>query len=285
MSALSQEVGTAAQTACHSTYGRLIVGREAFMYEIDLAGKAALVTGSSRGIGRMSALYLARAGCDVIVNYATDREPGESTCDEIRALGRKAHLVQCDVGDSEAVERLVAEGIATFGKLDILVNNAGGGVAKGAEGVTDDVYDKVFNINVRAYVAASRSVLPQMKKLGWGRIICISSVVGRSGKAFIGTSPAYAGAKGAVISYTRSMARELGGFGITANCVCPGWIDYPGKKRNVDPELRKSAIEQMPMGRVGSDHDVAGAVLYLASPLADYVTGVSLDVNGGLYMA
>jgi NAD(P)-dependent dehydrogenase (short-subunit alcohol dehydrogenase family) len=255
------------------------------MFEIDLSNKVALVTGSSRGIGRMSALYLARAGCDVVVNYATDRAPGERTCEEIRELGRRAHLVQCDVSNPAGVERLVGEGVDAFGKIDILVNNAGGGVAKTAEHVTDDVYDQVFDINVRAYVAACRAVLPKMKTLGWGRIICISSVVGRSGKAFIGTSPAYAGAKGAVISYTRSMARELGGFGITANCICPGWIDYPGKKRNVDPKLRESAIEQMPMGRVGSDHDIAGAVLYLASPLADYVTGVSLDVNGGLYMA
>lgn len=255
------------------------------MYGIDLENRVALVTGSSRGIGRMSALYLARAGCDVVVNYATDRESGERTCEEIREFGRRAHLVQCDVSDSDAVERLVAEGVATFGKIDILVNNAGGGVAKGPEDVTDDVYDKVFDVNVRAYVAASRAVLPQMKPLGWGRIICISSVVGRSGKAFIGTSPAYAGAKGAVISYTRSMARDVGGHGITANCVCPGWIDYPGKGRKVTPELRADAIAQMPVGRVGSDHDIAGAVLYLASPLADYVTGVSLDVNGGLYMA
>ena len=252
---------------------------------LDLAGKTALVTGSSRGIGRMSALYLAKAGCDVVINYAQDRESGERTCEEVREHGRKAHLVQCDVSDSASVEAMVQEGIATFGKIDILVNNAGGGVGVGAVGVTDEIYDKVFDVNVRAYVAASRSVLPTMKTLGWGRIICISSVVGRSGKAFIGTSPAYAGGKGAVIGYTRSMARELGAFGITANCICPGWIDYPGKKRNVPPGLRESAITEMPMGRVGSDHDIAGAVLYLASVLADYVTGVSLDVNGGLYMA
>jgi len=255
------------------------------MFNIDMAGKAALVTGSSRGIGRQSALYLARAGCDVVINYASDRGPGEGTCREIEAMGRKAHLVQCNVSDPEAVEAMVREGVEAFGKIDILVNNAGGGVAAGAADVTDPVYDKVFDVNVRAFVAASRAVLPQMRTLGWGRIICISSVVGRSGKAFIGTSPAYAGAKGAVIGYARSMAREYGNSGITVNCICPGWIDYPGKKRNVAPELREKAITEMPMGRVGSDHDIAGAVLYLASPLADYVTGVSLDVNGGLYMA
>ena len=255
------------------------------MFGIDLKGKAALVTGSSRGIGRMSALYLAQAGCDVVINSGSDRETGERTCEEARAHGVRAHLVHGDVADPAFVTAMVEEGIATFGKLDIVVNNAGGGVNKTAEHVTDEVYDKVFDVNVRAYVAAARAAIPQMKTLGWGRIVCISSVVGRSGKAFIGTSPAYAGAKGAVLSYSRSMARELGAFGITVNCICPGWVDYPGKKRNVAPELRADAIAQMPMGRVGSDHDIAGAVLYLASPLADYVTGVSLDVNGGLYMA
>ncbi|HEY4200608.1 MAG TPA: 3-oxoacyl-ACP reductase family protein [Devosiaceae bacterium] len=255
------------------------------MFNINLANKVALVTGSSRGIGRMCALYLAEAGCNVVVNYANDRAAGERTVAEIEAFGVKAHLVQCDVSDSKAVEAMVAEGIAVFGKVDILVNNAGVGVGKGAEETTDEILDRVFGVNVRAYAAACRAVLPSMKTLGWGRIVCISSVVGRSGKAFIGTSPAYAGAKGAVLSYSRAMAREFGGTGITVNCVCPGWIDYPGKNRVVTPELRASAIAQMPVGRVGDDRDVAGAVLYLSSPLADYVTGVSLDVNGGLYMA
>jgi 3-oxoacyl-[acyl-carrier protein] reductase len=255
------------------------------MFAIDLKGKAALVTGSSRGIGRMCALYLAKAGCDVVVNYTANREAAEATAEEIRGHGVRAHIVQCDVADSSAVEAMVAEGLGVFGKLDILVSNAGVGVGKGAEETTDAILDKVFDVNVRAYAAACRAALPQMKTLGWGRIVCISSVVGRSGKAFIGTSPAYAGAKGAVISYSRSMAREFGPVGITVNCVCPGWVDYPGKNRVVTPELRASAIAQMPVGRVGSDHDVAGAVLYLCSPLADYVTGATLDVNGGLYMA
>lgn len=255
------------------------------MISIDLSGHVAMVTGSSRGIGRTSALLLARAGAKVVINYKSDRDAGERTAEEIAALGSEALLVQCDVRDTGAIESMAQAGISRFGKIDILVNNAGVGIAKPADQLSDADYDVVFDVNVKAYVAAARAVLPQMKTLGWGRIICISSVAGRSGKAFIGTSPAYAGAKGAVISYSRSMARESGPFGITVNSICPGWIDWDGKGRIVAPELRERAISEMPMNRVGSDHDVAGAVLFLASDFASYVTGATLDVNGGLYMA
>ncbi|RUT34793.1 SDR family oxidoreductase [Arsenicitalea aurantiaca] len=255
------------------------------MIDIDLSGHVAMVTGSSRGIGRASALLLAKAGARVVINYKSNREAGERTVAEIEAAGSEALLVQCDVGDTSSIAAMAEAGQARFGTIDILVNNAGGGIAKPADQLSDDEYEYVFDVNVRAYVAAARAVLPAMKAAGWGRIICISSVAGRSGKAFIGTSPAYAGAKGAVISYSRSMARECGPFGITVNTICPGWIDWEGKGRVVDPDLRAGAIAQMPMGRVGSDADVAGSVLFLASDYASYITGVALDVNGGLYMA
>lgn len=255
------------------------------MVPIDLSGKAAVVTGSSRGIGRACALILAQAGADVAINYATNRDAGEATLSEIRALGRKATLTQCDVADSAQVEAMVRAAESTFGGVDILVNNAGIGSAKSAEQVSDEEYKQVFDINVRAYVAAVRVALTGMKQRRHGRVICIASVTGRSGRGFIGTSPSYAGSKGAVISYTRALAREAGPFGITANCICPGWIDWEGKDRKVAPELRARAVSEMPIGRVGSDADVAGACLYLASDYASYVTGVSLDVNGGLYMA
>lgn len=255
------------------------------MIPIDLSGHVAMVTGSSRGIGRTAALRLAQAGAKVVLNYKSNREAGEATAAEIAALGSQAELVQCDVADTGAIAAMAEAGIKRFGRIDILVNNAGGGIAKPADQLTDADYEFVFDVNVKAYVAAARAVLPQMKSLGWGRIICISSVAGRSGKAFIGTSPAYAGAKGAVIAYSRSMARECGEYGITVNTICPGWIDWTGKNRVVAPELRAAAIAQMPMGRVGSDADIGDAVLFLASDMAGYITGVSLDVNGGLYMA
>jgi 3-oxoacyl-[acyl-carrier protein] reductase len=255
------------------------------MLPVDLSGQVAVVTGSSRGIGRRCALFLAEAGADVVVNYAKDRQAGEATAREIEGFGRKSLLVQCDVGDSAAVDAMMRDAEDTFGHVDILVSNAGGGVNKTADQLTDADYEYVFNLNVRAYVAAVRGVLPGMKARRRGRIICIASVTGRSGRGFIGTSPSYAGAKGALISYTRSLAREAGPFSITANCICPGWIDWDGIPRKVEPELRARAISEMPLGRVGTDFDVAGAALFLASNYASYITGVSLDVNGGLYMA
>lgn len=255
------------------------------MTEIDLTGRVAMVTGSSRGIGRAAALSLAQAGARIVLNYKADREAGERTAAEISQLGSEALLVRCDVADTASIQSMADAGVARFGKIDILVNNAGGSIAKAADQLTDADYDFVFDINVKAYVAAARAVLPRMKRLGWGRIICISSVAGRSGKAFIGTSPAYAGAKGAVIAYSRSMARECGPFGITVNTICPGWVEWEGKGRSVPPQLLADAISQMPMGRVGTDADIAGAVLFLASDLASYITGIALDVNGGLYMA
>jgi 3-oxoacyl-[acyl-carrier protein] reductase len=255
------------------------------MISIDLTGQVALVTGSSRGIGRACALVLARAGADIVVNYVANRAAGEATARDVEALGRRALLVQCDVAKSGEVGGMVQRAADAFGHVDILVNNAGAGMAKAADQLTDADYEQAFDVNVRAYVAAVRGVLPGMKARRRGRIICIASMVGRSGRGFNSTSPSYAGAKGAVIAYTRSLAREAGPYSITANCVCPGWIDWDGKDRKVTAEVRARALAEMPLGRFGSDADVAGAVLFLASEHASYITGVSLDVNGGAYMA
>lgn len=255
------------------------------MLNIDLSGHVAMVTGSSRGIGRAAALKLAQAGAKVVINYKSDLQAGEATAAAIAGLGSEALLVRCDVADTKAIDAMADAGLARFGKIDILVNNAGISMAKAADVISNEDYEIVFDINVRAYVAAASAVLPQMKNLGWGRIICISSLAGRSGRAFISTSPAYSAAKGAVIAYSRSMAGECGDRGITVNSICPGWIDWEGKDRVVSPEFKAAAIRQMPLNRVGTDDDVAGAVLFLASDLASYVTGIALDVNGGLYMA
>lgn len=255
------------------------------MVPIDLSGKVALITASSRGIGRASALLLARAGAKVVINYKSDRAAADATAERVKAAGSEPLMIQCDVADTDQIDAMVRQTLAAWDRIDILVNNAGGGIARLATELSDEEYKRVFDLNVRAYVATARAVLPGMKERRGGRVICISSVAGRSGKAFIGTSPAYAGAKGAVIAYTRSMARECGPFGITVNTICPGWIDWEQKHAHAPQEVREGAIKEMPLGRTGTDEDVAGAVLFLASDLSSYLTGVSLDVNGGLYMA
>lgn len=258
------------------------------MFPIDLSGKVALVTGSARGIGRTSALWLAKAGCDLVVTWASNRDAGEALVLEVEGLGRKAVLQRCDVADTAQIDATVAAGLERFGRIDILVANAGAGIATPVTETPDAEHERVFGVNVRGFMATARAVLPGMKERRSGRIIAISSVVGRSGRAFRSTSPTYAGSKAAMLGYVKGMAIECGPYDVTANAICPGWIDWSdawGEKHGAAPaELREKAKGLIPLGRTGTDEDIAGAVLYLASPLASYVTGVSLDVNGGLYM-
>ena len=158
------------------------------------------------------------------------------------------------------------------------------GTAKPITETSDAEFARVFDLNVRGFLATARAVLPGMKARRSGKVIAISSATGRSGKAFRSPSPTYAGAKAALIGYAKGLAREGAPFGITANCVCPGWIDWGTKHAAAPPEVRAQALREIALGRTGTPEDVAGAVLFLASSLGDYVTGATIDVNGGLYM-
>jgi 3-oxoacyl-[acyl-carrier protein] reductase len=255
------------------------------VFALDLSGRAAIVTASSRGIGAASAIALARAGCDVCVNFRADGDAAEGVAAAIRAAGRRALVVQADAADSAAVAAMVARAQDSFGRLDIVVSNAGAGTRVPMHEITDDEYRRVFDINVKGFVALARAALPAMRAARAGRIIAMSSIVGRSGKAFMSPSPTYAGAKAALIGYVRGLAREVGGFGITVNAVCPGWVDWGSKHAAAPAAVRASALSQIPLGRTGTADDIANAVVFLASDQAAYLTGVSLDVNGGLYMA
>jgi NAD(P)-dependent dehydrogenase (short-subunit alcohol dehydrogenase family) len=255
------------------------------VFSLDLTGRAAIVTAGSRGIGAAACLALARAGCDVAINYRADAASAQKVAEAVRAEGRRAVVLQGDVADSAAVAAMVDAAQREFGRLDIVVSNAGAGTKVPMHEITDDEYRRVFDINVKGFVALSRAALPAMRAAKAGRIIAVSSVVGRSGKAFMSPSPTYAGAKAALIGYVRGLAREVGGLGITVNAVCPGWVDWGSKHAAAPAEVRDSAISQIPLGRTGTPEDVANAIVFLASDQASYLTGVSLDVNGGLYMA
>ena len=254
------------------------------MLQIDLSGKVAFVTASSRGIGRGIAEMLGRAGANVVVTWVTDEKGAAETARAVEAGGGGALVVRCDVTDSRGVDAAVAQAVARWGKVDILVSNAGVGTAKQTAETTDEEYARVFDLNVRGFVATTRAVVPGMKQRRFGRVIAIGSVTGRSGKAFRSSSPTYAGAKAALIGYCKGLAREGAPFGITANCVCPGWIDWGDKHAAAPAEVRAQALREIVLGRTGTPEDVAGAVLFLASSLGDYVTGATIDVNGGLYM-
>ncbi|MGG5818314.1 SDR family NAD(P)-dependent oxidoreductase [Falsiroseomonas sp. HW251] len=255
------------------------------MFALDLTGRAAIVTAGSRGIGAAACVALAKAGADVAINYKASEAEAQRVADAVRAEGRRALVLQGDVADSAAVTAMVAAAQREFGRLDIVVSNAGAGTRVPMHEITDDEYRRVFDINVKGFVALSRAALPAMREARAGRIIAVSSIVGRSGKAFMSPSPTYAGAKAALIGYVRGLAREVGGFGITVNAVCPGWVDWGSKHAAAPAEVRASAISQIPLGRTGTADDIANAIVFLASDQAAYLTGVSLDVNGGLYMA
>ena len=254
------------------------------MLALSLEGKVALVTASSRGIGRGIALMLARAGARVVVTWTADRAAGEATAREVEALGSEALLVHCDVTDSAEIDAIAKQAIARWGRIDVCVHNAGVGTAKPMTETTDEEYARVFDLNVRGYVATTRAVLPGMKARRSGRIIAISSVTGRTGKAFRSPSPTYAGCKAALIGYTKGLARECAPYDVTVNCVCPGWIDWGTKHAAAPAEVRARALSEIALGRTATPEDVAGAVVWLASDLASYVTGATIDVNGGLYM-
>jgi 3-oxoacyl-[acyl-carrier protein] reductase len=255
------------------------------MFALDLTGRAALVTAGSRGIGAATCVALAKAGCDVAVNYRSSEADAARVAEAVRAEGRRAVVLQGDVADSAAVAAMVEAAQRAFGRLDIVVSNAGAGTKVPMHEITDDEYRRVFDINVKGFVALARAALPAMRAAKAGRIIAVSSIVGRSGKAFMSPSPTYAGAKAALIGYVRGLAREVGSFGITVNAVCPGWVDWGTKHAAAPAEVRASAISQIPLGRTGTAEDIANAIVFLASDQAGYLTGVSLDVNGGLYMA
>jgi 3-oxoacyl-[acyl-carrier protein] reductase len=248
---------------------------------IDLSGKQALVTGSSRGLGASMARRLAAAGAAVAVHYAAGADRATAIVGEIEAAGGRAIAVGGDFHDAAAVEHALAEAQQRLGGIDILVNNVGREEQLGPALELDwDAYQGILDLNVRAAYLASRAVVPGMRERRWGRIINILSMAAHGmphGMA------AYSTAKGALHSFTQALAVDLGPHNITVNAVSPGWIPVerhgPGTLAG-----RAATAARTPLGHLGTPADVAGAVLFLASELANFITGVEIPVCGGVQM-
>ena len=239
-----------------------------------LAGKVALVTGASRGIGRAIALELAKQGAKV-VGTAT----GDAGAKSIAEAGLIAKVM--NVRDAAQSDAALAEIQKEAGDIAVLVNNAGITRDNLALRMKDADWDEVMETNLKSVFRLSRAVMRGMMKARWGRIINITSVVGASGNP---GQANYAAAKAGIVGMSKSLAQELGSRNITVNCVAPGFIDTD-MTRALPDEQRQALLARIPLGRLGQPEDIAAAVAYLASPAAGYVTGAVLHVNGGMYLA
>jgi NAD(P)-dependent dehydrogenase (short-subunit alcohol dehydrogenase family) len=244
----------------------------------DLAGRVAIVTGGSKGLGRGMALALAGAGADVVVT-SRHQEEGQVVADEIAKLGHRSLALAADTRDRTAVAEMARRTEAAFGKVDILVNNAGVGALKAAQEIDDKDFSRVIETNLKGCLWCAQAVLPGMLARKFGRIINVGSVASVTG--FPGLA-AYVATKHALLGLTRTMAIEMAPHGITVNCLCPGFFETRMTQSVKEDETMNAGIlARVPAGRWGQPEDLDPAVLFLASPATSFVTGIALCVDGG----
>ena len=248
------------------------------MADQQLAGQVALVTGATRGIGEAIAKALAAAGATVVGTATTDEGAAKI---QSSLAGNGGTGIRLDVTDGAAVDAAIADVDARFGAITILVNNAGITRDNLLLRMKDDEWDAIMATNLKPAFRLAKAVLRGMMKARHGRIIQIGSVVGTSGNP---GQANYAAAKAALLGFTKSLAQEVGSRNITVNCVAPGFIDTDMTKSLADAQ-RQALLGRIPLGRLGMPEDIAHAVAFLASPQAAYITGATLHVNGGMYMA
>jgi len=249
----------------------------------DLKGRAALVTGSSSGIGRAAAEALAANGAQVAINFHHNEAGAETARARIVGAGGKAITVQADVTQASQVQSLVEQTVSAFGSIDILVNNAGSLIERlKILELTEERWDEVIDLNLKSAFLCSKAVAASMMERKTGAIINVSSIAGRNGGA-IG-SIHYSAAKGGVITFTKGLAKELAPFGIRVNAISPGVIDTPYHEQFSSPEMMKTYAGMIPLGRVGTPAEVGEVICFLASDAASYLAGETIEINGGMFM-
>lgn len=253
------------------------------MTGMEMENRVSLVTGASRGIGRAIALKLAELGSRVAVNYVAIEESNKADADEVvksmTDMGVEAMAVEADVRDSGAVKSMVEQVAERWGKIDILVNNAGINRDTLLLRMSDDAWDAVIDTNLRGAFLCTKYAVKHMMKQQWGRVISLSSVVGRVGNA--GQSN-YAASKGGIIAFTKSVAREMGSRNITVNAIAPGFI-VTDMTNKLPPETRDGLLSMIPLARLGQPEDVAELVAFLAGEKAGYITGQVITIDGGAF--
>lgn len=246
---------------------------------LGLAGKVAIVTGGSRGIGRAVVDLLSTFGAKIVVNYVRDEQAATATVAMAQEHGAEAIAIQADVSQLAEATGLVDETVERFGRIDFLICNAGIWEGAPVESISEELWDKTFDINLKGTWAMCRSAVPIMKQQRFGRVVIVSSTAGQRGEANVSN---YAASKGGQIAFMKSLSTELGPFGINVNCVAPGWVDTDMTSETLADETRVEAIlKEIPKGRVATPEDIAGPVVFLCSDWAEHITGSTISVNGG----
>lgn len=246
-----------------------------------LTNKTAVVTGASRGIGSSIAIDLAKSGANVVVNYSGNEAKANEVVDEIKALGKQAFAVKADVSNAEEVQAMMKQAIDTFGSIDILVNNAGITKDNLLMRMKENEWDDVININLKGVFNCTKAVTRQMMKQRNGRIINLASVVGVCGNP---GQANYVAAKAGVIGLTKTTAKELATRHITVNAVAPGFISTDMTDK-LDENVQTEMLKQIPLARFGAPEDISNVVVFLASEGAGYITGKTIQVDGGMVMS
>jgi 3-oxoacyl-[acyl-carrier protein] reductase len=246
---------------------------------MNLRGRVAIVTGGSRGIGRALVLRLAEQGVNVAVNYLRDEKAATEAVRAAEELGAQAFAWRADVTRPEDATRLVEQTVERFGRLDILVCNAGIWEGAPVESITEEMWDRVLDINLKGTWTVCRAAVPHMKREKFGRIVIVTSTAGQRGEANVSN---YAASKGGQISFTKSLSTELASFNINVNAVAPGWVDTEMNDGVfADVNYRQGIEGSIPLGRIATTDDVAYPILFLCSDWARHITGEVLNVNGG----
>ena len=254
-------------------------GIAAPVHDLGLADRVAIVTGGSRGIGKAVVSLLASCGTHVVVNYLKDETAAAAAVNLAQSHNVKALAIQADVSRLSDAERLLQETVEHFGRVDFLICNAGIWEGAPVESISEELWDRTLEINLKGTWSVCRAAVPIMKQQRFGRIVIVSSTAGQRGEAYVSN---YAASKGGQISFTKSLAPELGPFGVNVNCVAPGWVDTEMTTDALaDEAAHESIVKGIPLGRVATPEDIAGAIVFLCSDWANHITGEVLNVNGG----